>query len=371
MAGAINFIKTCMKHEIKPILGMESYLCRDMHQKQVDGRRGNRHINLFAKNLEGYQNLCRLSQAASLEGFYHDNRIDLELLEKYSSQIICTSACLSNLVNWNLKIGRYEKAKKAASIFKDIFKDDYYLEIMYHGIEAEGRIIPGIQKLSKELKIKTLLTNDVHYPTKESAAYHDVVLCLSQNGKCLRNPKRLKFTSNEFYFKSTEKMREDFGRSFDQSMRNTMEVVEKCDLSDLKFGGMNLPKFEIPSEFKTPYDYLSHLAWEGFKKKGFVGKEKYEERLKLELSDIKLIYDTKGFNFDVYFFLVHDITRFIREKEIPYGVRGSGNSSLLLYCLNVSKVDPILYKLHWPRFLGFANLKFFQHSDFGMKLKND
>ena len=179
----------------------------------------------------------------------------------------------------------------------------------------------------------------------------------------------MKFSSSEFFFKTTEEMRNVFQGSLDQSMLNTRELAEKCDLSEMKFGGMNLPEFEIPKEFSTPYEYLSHLAWKGFQERGLSGKKAHEDRLKLELSDIKLIYDTKGFNFDVYFLLVHDIAKFAIEKEIPLGVRGSGNSSLLLYCLRVSKVDPVLHKLHWPRFLGFTNLKFFKHSDFGMKKK--
>ena len=367
MAGVIQFIKACRNESIKPVVGMEAYFCRHMTEKQKDGRKGNRHLNLFAKNLEGYRNLCRLSQAASLEGFYHDNRIDIEILEKHKEGLIVSSACLKGIVNWNLKVGRYDYAKKAASMFKDIFNDDFYLEVMYHGIDDEAKIIPDIQKLSKELNIKMFCSNDSHYETKEEAKIHDIVLCLSQRGKCRKNPKRIRFTGEEFYLKSTEEMFAVF-RQMPQSMKNTLEVAEKCDLSELQFGGMNLPKVDIPEEFDTPYAYLEHLAWEGLKKKGFADNPEYVDRLKLELSDIKLIYDTKKYHFDSYFLIVWDIINFIRKNNIPYGIRGSGNGSLLLYSLGVSKVNPldISYQLSWERFLGFENINQISQMDFNI-----
>jgi len=360
-AGAIQFVKACRAEDINPVLGMESYLCRDHkgHSKaeQPDGRRGNRHLNLFAKNLEGYRNLCSLSQIASLEGFYYDPRIDVELLAKYSSGVICSSACLKNIINWNLVHDRYNQAKKAASIFKDIFADDFYLEVMYHGIEEEAKIIPQIQKISKELDIKMILSNDCHYVEKSDAKYHAIALCLRDNkNSCIKDPKRMRYSTKEFYFKTTEQMSKIFP-SLPKSMRNTLELAEKCDLSELQFGGMNLPHFEIPEKYKMPFDFLSDLAWTALKQKGLDTKNDYVERLKLELNDIKLIYDTKGYHFDTYFLIIWDIVKFIREKNIPYGVRGSGNGSLLLYCLNVSRniTDPVKYKLFWSRFLGFEN----------------
>lgn len=359
MAGAIQFIKACRAEDIKPIVGSEFYFSRNhkAHSKeeQPEGKKGNRHLILLAKNVEGYKNLCRLSHISCLEGFYYSPRIDMELLEKYSPGIICTSACLGGLVNWNLARGKYEAAKKAATIYKDIFNEDFYLEIMYHGIEAEARIIPDIQRLSKELNIKTIITQDAHYGKREDAKYHDMILCLKDNkNSCLKNPKRFKFPSDEFFLKSTEEMFKNFG-FLSQSMKNTLEVAEKCDLSDFKFGGMNLPNFPIPEEYKTPFDYLEHLAWEGLKKKKLDTKQNYIDRLKLELGDIKFIYDSKGYHFDVYFLMIHDIVRFIRSKDIPYGVRGSGNGSLILYCLEVSKnvTDPVRLGLFWERFLGF------------------
>ena len=357
MAGAIQFIKACMAEDIKPIIGSEFYISKNHRAKskieQPDGKKGNKHLILLAKNFEGYKNLCRLSHISCLEGFYYSPRIDIDLLSKYSSGLICTSACLGGAINWNLYLGRYEAAKMAARIFKDIFGEDFYLEIMYHGISGEAKIIPDIQKISKELNIKTIITQDAHYAHREDSKYHDIILCLRDNkNSCIKNPKRFKFPSDEFYLKSTEEMFKTFG-FLSQSMKNTLEISEKCDISGLKFGGMSLPKFQIPDDYKTSFDYLSFLAWEGLRKKKLDTNQKYIDRLKMELGDVKLIFDTKGYNFDVYFLMIHDIVKFICSRNIPYGVRGSGNGSLLLFALNVSKTDPIKYNLFWERFLGF------------------
>ena len=368
VSGAINFIKKCRAAEIKPILGGEFYICRNMQFKsskeQPERRKGNRHLNLFAKNYAGYQNLCTLSQRASLDGFYYDPRIDYDLLSEFSDGLICSTACLKNLINWNLVIDKYDRAKKAASLFKDIFGDDFYLEVMFHGIPEQAKIIPDIQRLSKELDIKMIVSNDCHYEKKEDAKYHEMVTCMSQK-KCVKDPSRHKQDYPEFYYKSTEEMSKIFNH-MPQAMINTMEIVEKCDLSELRFGGMNLPKFEIPEDFKNPYSYLSHLAWEGFKKRG-LDSEGHRKRLELELSDIKLIYDTKQYDFATYFLIVEDIIRYTKGKDIPVDIRGSGNASLLLYCLNVSNIDPVKFSLLWNRFLGFSSQLFISDSDFGVK----
>jgi len=163
-AGAIDFLRECRKVGIRPILGMEAYLSKDHRARskteQPTGRRGNRHINLIAKNYVGYQNICTLSQKASLEGFYYDPRLDAELLCQYRDGVIATSACLSNIVNKLLSQDKYKEAKRTVGMFQDIYGDDYYLEIMFHGIDLEAKIMPSIQKLGKELNVKVICTND-------------------------------------------------------------------------------------------------------------------------------------------------------------------------------------------------------------------
>jgi len=380
-AGAIQMLKLCRKANIendgppvKPIIGMESYLCknRSCHKKecQPDGRKGNKHLNIIAKNLQGYHNLCNLSQKASLEGMYYDPRIDFDLLNEYKDGLIITSACLSNIVNWHLKHDRYEKAKKAATLFKDIFEDDYYLEIMFHGIPEEGKIIPDIQKLSKELNIKTIITNDSHYLEPEDADPQEVMMCMSGN-RCIKDPNRMKFPYQEFYFKTKEQMYDMF-KSLPVSLNNTIEIAEKCDYSDLLFveegGPMRLPKFELPEGYSNPYIYLKDLAKTGIRKLGWDKSPEHVARLKLELQDIELIYNTKRYDFSTYFLIVWDMMQFARKKGIATGIRGSGYGSVLIFCLGIGEgIDPLAYDLLWERFLGFDDRIFFSPDDFGIK----
>ena len=369
VAGAVSFIQECRKQGIKPIFGCEAYQARNHKSKGKDGqpdrRKGNRHVNIIAKNSTGLANLFSLSQESSLEGYYYDPRVDLELLNKYKDGIILTSACLSNIINWNLSIDRYDHAKKAASLYKDIFAEDFYLEMMYHGLSNEGRILPEIQRLAKELNIKTIISNDSHYITREDARLQEVLMCIS-SGKSIHDPKRIKFPYDEFYFKSAEEMSKIFGH-LPQSMRNTLEIAEKCDYSDFTFGGMLLPKFDIPKEFDNPRQYLHYLAWKGLKERRLDESEPHVARLKQEISDVDLIWKTKGYDFATYFLIIEEIMRFARDNEIAAGIRGSGYGSLLLLTLGISEsVDPLLYGLLWERFLGFSSRHFLCDADFGL-----
>ena len=234
-AGAVDFLRECRDQGVRPILGMEAYMARDHKTKskdsQTDGRRGNKHINLIAKNMTGFQNICELSQMASIDGFYYDPRVDYGLFEDYSEGVICTTACLSNVVNSNLAHDQYDQAKKAAGLLREIFKEDFYMEMMFHGIPKEGRIMPLIEKLSKSLGIKAIATNDNHYLHKEDAEHHEILMCMS-SGRTMDDPKRLRFPFGEFYFKSAEEMYKVF-RSIPYAMTNTLEVAEKCDYSDI------------------------------------------------------------------------------------------------------------------------------------------
>lgn len=389
VAGAISFLKECRKQNIKPVIGMEAYLCKDhrCHSKfdreivkedgtndiikgQLDGRKGNRHFNIIAKNYKGFQNLCVLSQISSLDGYYYDPRIDFELLEKYKSGLVITSACLSNVVNWHLSHDRYEEARKSASLFKDIFKDDYYLEMMYHGIPSQAKVLPGIQKLSKDLDIKTIISQDCHYLEKKDAEFHEYIVCISSD-KCIRDPNRLKFPFDEFYFKSEQEMKKVFGHC-PQSMKNTLEIADKCDYSDIIFveegGTMKLPQFKLPEGFSNPITYLNHLSWKGLEREGLHKSKPHIERLNRELDDIKLIWDTKRYDFASYHLIVADIMRYARENGIEGGIRGSGFGSLMVKCLGISEgVDPVFNGLFWERYLGCDYSYFISDTDFGIK----
>lgn len=370
VAGLIDFLKTCRDNKIKAILGMEAYMSRDHTIKdnkgQPDGKKGNRHVNVFAKNLQGYQNLCSLASEAALQGYYYNARVDFDLLDKYKEGLICTSACLSNIVNFNLVKDRYDKAKSAASMFKDIFGEDYYLEIMFHGIPSEGKVAPKIQKLGKELGIKVLATNDVHYVNKDDAFAQKSLMCISSK-KTIKDPKRINFPYDEFYFKSKDEMAQVFNGQ-EQYLINTMEVVEKCDYTDLQFGGMKLPKFAIPEGFSGPHQYLTKLATDGLKRLKLEKSKVHVDRLNQELSDLNLAWETKNYDFATYFLIVEDIMSFARKQNIEAGIRGSGVGSLLLRCLGLSEgVDPIFMNLLWGRFLGFDFLPLISAKHFGIK----
>ena len=371
---------------IKSILGSEFYLSRSMNigqydktkdktektkKGQPDGRRGNRHLNLFALNFEGYKNICTLSQRSFTEGFYFDPRIDIDLLSKHSAGVMASTACLSGLVNVNLVYGRYDVAKNIAGILNEIFNKNFFLEIMYHGIAEQKEIIPDIFKMSSELNIPIVATVDSHYLKKEHADAQEVFMCMSQQ-KCVKDPKHLSFKHHEFYLKSAEEMGEIFG-STPEVIYNSVKMAERVDTNDIEknlFGGMRLPKFDIPSEFKTPHEYMEKLAWEGMKRVGWENSTEHIVALKKELEDVRIAKENNNYDFATYFLIVMDYIQYARNNDIFLGPgRGSGYASVLLRCLGITYgIDPLIKgKLLWERFLGFDSRKFIKESDFGFE----
>lgn len=396
IGGWIKFIAACTATKdkngdpipyapIKPILGMESYLSRNRHWKskdsaeenggyQKDGRKGNRHLNLYAMNWDGYQNLCTLSQTAWTEGLYFkDPRIDLELLAKNSKGIMGSSACLGSIINANLLYDRYEEAKTAAGLLKEILDGNFFLEIQYHGMPEEKHIAKDILKLSRELDLPVCATQDSHYIYKHQAKAQEVLMCMSTSN-CLTNPKHIRLPYDEFYFKSAAEMEQIF-HHIPQVLTNTYTISERIDSAEIQrnlFGGMRLPKFELPQGFDTPMKYLVHLAKEGLKKLGWDKSQKHIDALKMELRDIQVAKDMNGYDFATYFLIVWDYVNFARSKGIITGAgRGSGYASVLLRCLGVYYgPDPLLYGLIWERFLGFDSKKFVMDMDFGFITKS-
>jgi DNA polymerase III subunit alpha len=393
--GWMKFVKHCTMMSDKnnnnipydpiiPILGCEFYLARKMDigqydpklqrqglpkKHQPDGRRGNRHLNLYAMNFEGYKNICALSEKSWTEGFYFDPRIDIDLLSRHSEGVIVGSACLSSVINNNLVLGNYDKAKKVCSVFKDIFGDNFFLEVMYHGIPKEKLIIPSIFKLSSELDIPVLATNDCHYINKEDFDYQDLFTCMSAS-KCVKDENRYKQNYAEFYIKSAAEMQKMFG-SVSSCLYNTANMAERIDMEDIKnnlFGGMRLPKFDIPEQYKTPHEYMEYLAWEGMKKIGWDKSEEHVKTLKMEIADVLVAKEANDYDFATYFLIVQDYINYARDNGIFVGAgRGSGYASILLRCLGITKgVDPLQYKLLWERFLGFQKLQFILAKDFGL-----
>ncbi len=384
IGGWIKFIQECRAKKdkngkeieyptITPILGCEFYLSRNHtwknKEKQPDGRKGNRHINLYAKNWEGYKNLCSLSEKSWVDGYYYrDPRIDIDLLGKHSQGLMCGSACLASAINANLLYDRYDQSKKLCSIFKDMFGDGFFLEIMYHGIADEARIIPDIFKLSSEMNIPIAATQDSHYIKKSQAKTQEVLMCMSTS-TCLSNPKHLHFPYDEFYVKNADEMYKIFGKT-PQVLYNTLALAEQINTPDIEnnlFGGMRLPEFALPEEFTNPYDYLKKLSIDGMKKLGWNKSERHVERLKVELADLKIAYDNNNYDFSTYLLIVRDYIEFARNKGIIIGAgRGSGYGSVLLRCIGVCYgPDPLEYSLLWERFLGFDDKKFILEKDFG------
>jgi len=385
IGGAVKFIQSCWNDkeknfDIKPIVGCEFYLSKDRNLRftekregtkvikgQTEGRKGNRHLVLIAKNWKGWQNLCALSQQSWTEGWYIDPRIDLPLLAKHSEGLMCNSACLSSVINANILHGRVEEARKAVGIFKDIFKEDFHLEVMYHGIDAEAMIIPDIIKIGKDMNVPIIATNDCHYCKKEHGLSQEILMCMSTS-RCLHDPKHLHFPYHEFYMKSAAEMAVMFG-SHPEFLLNTVTVADKVDAKDIwtnMNSGMRLPRYKMPEGFASPFDYLSHLSWEGMKKLGWDRSPPHVERLKRELEDVRVAWENNKYDFATYFLIVRDYIQKAKDQNILTGCgRGSGYASVLLRAIGISYgPDPLKYDLIWERFLGFDDKYFVQEQDF-------
>ena len=391
VGGYIKFLQKCGATKdkggksidyapIKPILGSEFYLCRRHEWKnkdkaeenggfQPDGRKGNRHLNLYAMNWKGYQNLASLSEKAWIDGFYYkDPRIDIEMLAEHSEGLMCGTACLSSVINANLLHDKYDEAAKALGIFRDIFKENLFLEVMYHGIPEEGQIIPDILKLSADMNVPVLATNDAHYIKKSQAQSQEVLMCMSTSN-CLTNPKHIHFPYQEFYMKSAQEMAHIF-KNVPQTLYNTTEMAKRIDSADIEenlFGGMRLPVYDLPEGFTDPYEYLVSLAKQGMVKLGWEKSPRHIEALKKELFDIRVARDNNNYDFATYFLIVWDYINYAREQGIVTGCgRGSGYASVLLRSLGITYgPDPLDYGLLWERFLGFDDRRFIKASDFG------
>ena len=365
MYGCVAFYKEAVAQGIKPIIGCEIYVAaKSMDIKLNDKENSTHHLVLLVKNDEGYQNLMKITSEASIRGFYYKPRVDHEFLRKHSKGLIALSACLGGEVqSWILK-DNYEKAKETALLYKDIFKEGFYLEIQNHGMEEQKKVIDWNIRISKETGIPLVATNDVHYIYQKDSEAHDVLMCI-QTGKTIDDTNRRRYPSDQFYLKSQEEMWDIF--SFvPEALENTRKIAEECNF-DYEFHVSKLPKFPVP-EGMEPYEYLKNICYSGlierydafkeFRNKPlsveeFVDYYKeneegcgYIERLEYELSVIKQM------GYVDYFLIVWDFIRFANENGIPTGPgRGSAAGSIVAYTLGITKIDPIKYSLLFERFL--------------------
>jgi DNA polymerase-3 subunit alpha len=357
MGGAIDFYKTLNKAQIKPIIGCEFYISpttrfdKDQHVKNIRGY----HLVLLAKDIDGYNNLCRLVSAANIEGFYHKPRIDMEILDKYSNGLIGLSACLKGRISDNLNYNRHDKAVKALNDYLDIFdKGDFYLELMEHGIPEQAKINQELIKLSKSYDVPLVATNDVHYLEREHSKSHELMLCI-QTHTTLKDEKRFKFSSDQFYFKTGDEMLKLFPDN-PEAISNTLEVAEKCNVVIKFVPEVNhYPIYEIQSDM-TRKQYLRNICLDTMEKRYGFHPDKVTElndfqKQILERLDYELgIIDKE--NYCSYFLVVWDFINYAKKTGVPVGPgRGSGAGSIVAYLTEITDIDPIKYNLLFERFL--------------------
>ncbi len=346
MFGAINFYLEAQKAGIKPIIGCEVYVAPESRfEKASHGiEEASYHLVLLARDEEGYKNLMKLVTIGYLEGFYYRPRIDKESLSVYAKGLIGLSACLKGEIPRLILENRFNDALKTADEFAQILgKENFYLELQENGIKEQAAVNRGLIKIGKELSLGLVATGDVHYLHPEDAAAHDALLCI-QTQTTLNDPRRLKFGSSEFYFKSPGQMKELF-KEFPQALKNTLEISWRCNL-ELDFSHTHLPKYE-PAGCKNQEEFLCKLCEEGIKKRfNRSFSDIYRERLEHEL---KIIKEKR---FTSYFLIVWDFINYSKKNRIPTGPgRGSAAGSLVSYLLEITDIDPIKYGLLFERFL--------------------
>ena len=344
MYGAVNFYRACRAAGIKPIIGCEVYVApreRTGREYGVDNRYS--HLILLCKDETGYRNLSYLVSMGFIEGFYVKPRIDWQLLREHSEGLVCLSGCLAGEIPQKIINGQYDSAKQRALELRELFGEDFYLEIQRHGIREEESAAAGLLRMSDETGIPLALTNDAHYINKADAHFQDVLMCI-QTGKTVSEAERMRFETQEFYLKSEEEMRALFPER-PEAADNTVKIAEKCSF-DFEFGHYHLPRFRLPEGEKDSFEYLKKLCESGFEKRYGPGREDVRRQLGYELDMIRRM------GFVDYFLIVSDFIGYAKAQGIPVGPgRGSAAGSVVSYCLFITDVDPIKYSLYFERFL--------------------
>ena len=357
MYGVIEFYEACMAEGIKPILGCEVYVSPGSRFDREVGKGDERyyHLVLLAETDQGYHNLSKIVTRGFTEGFYYKPRVDMEVLEKYHEGIIALSACLAGEVATYLRKGDYDGAKETAIKYRDVFgEDNYFLEMQDHGIPDQATVNAGVMRLSKELGIPMVVTNDSHYIYAEDWEAHDVLLCIQTNRK-VQDENRMRYDGGQYYLKSKEEMAELFPYAL-EALENTHKIAERCNVK-IVFGEQKVPRFDVPGGY-TAEEYLEKLVYDGMEKKYGI---KYEDTN--ELSDGEKGFDVrqridyelsviKSMGFVDYFLIVWDFIHFAKTHGIAVGPgRGSAVGSVVAYCLDITTIEPMKYDLLFERFL--------------------
>lgn len=374
MFGAMEFYKKCKQKNIKPIIGFETYVAQsgsrfdrgnkintkaataEIIDVESDDRLSTANINyahliLLAKNETGYRNLIKINSIGHTEGYYYKPRVDIEVLNKYKEGLVALSACAHGVISCYIVRDDLRMAMKMAGIYKDIYGEDFYLELQNHiSLDSEKKVLKEMPKIAKELGIKLIATNDVHYIEQKHAIAHNLYLHLSakqsKSAETIDLTENLRYGTDQIYFKSVKEMCDLF-KDFPEAIQSTLEVTEKCNL-ELDLSIKHMPAYKIPenSDAKTLDEYLEKIAYDGLKKRFGEITPEAEERLKYELSIIKRM------NFSGYFLIVQDFINTAKSRGILVGPgRGSAAGSLVCYCIGITNVDPLEYSLLFERFL--------------------
>ena len=345
MYGVIDFYKAAKEVGIKPILGCEVYVAPGSRFDKQPGESESRyyHLVLLAENNTGYKNLMKIVSRGFTEGFYYKPRVDYEVLEQFHEGIIALSACLAGEVQRYLARGMYEAGCEAAKRYEGIFgKGNFFLELQDHGIPEQKYVNPQLIRMSQELGIDLVCTNDVHYTYAQDADAHDILLCI-QTGKKVTDENRMRYDGGQYYLKSPEEMAELFPY-VPQALENTCKIAERCNV-EIEFGVTKVPHFEVPQGFDS-WTYLNHLCNEGMKRRYPDADEEKKKRLEYELSVIHKM------GYVDYFLIVWDYINYAKTHGIAVGPgRGSAAGSIVSYCLGITDIDPIKYSLIFERFL--------------------
>lgn len=345
MYGVIDFYKAAKEVGIKPILGCEVYVAPGSRFDKQPGESESRyyHLVLLAENNTGYKNLMKIVSRGFTEGFYYKPRVDYEVLEQFHEGVIALSACLAGEVQRYLARGMYEAGCEAAKRYEGIFgKGNFFLELQDHGIPEQKYVNPQLIRMSQELGIDLVCTNDVHYTYAQDADAHDILLCI-QTGKKVTDENRMRYDGGQYYLKSPEEMAELFPYA-PQALENTCKIAERCNV-EIEFGVTKVPHFEVPQGFDS-WTYLNHLCNEGMKRRYPDADEEKKKRLEYELSVIHKM------GYVDYFLIVWDYINYAKTHGIAVGPgRGSAAGSIVSYCLGITDIDPIKYSLIFERFL--------------------
>ena len=345
MYGVIDFYKAAKEVGIKPIIGCEVYVAPGSRFNKEAGQSEDKyhHLVLLAENNKGYSNLMKIVSKGFIDGFYYKPRVDYEVLEQYHEGIIALSACLAGEVQKYLARGFYEEGKKAALKYQDIFgKGNYYLELQDHGIPEQKMVNSSLLRMSKELDIELVATNDVHYINAEDSVAHDILLCI-QTGKKVSDEDRMRYEGGQFYLKSEDEMRKLFPYAL-QALENTHKIAQRCNV-EIEFGVTKLPRYDVPDGY-TSWEYLNYLCTRGLNEKYPDDDGTLRERLDYELGIINKM------GYVDYFLIVWDFINYAKSNDIMVGPgRGSAAGSIVSYCLGITDIDPIKYDLLFERFL--------------------